>query len=1013
MKPSQVLTRSNAIRLAGLLLASYISMLIGLVYLGQQHLRQALYEQAQLTIEKQAAAVNYFLSEEQDEIMEFTSHSPLHNFFANRALGMSMEYGLRASLLAVGEELQLLFDRNKLQGRPVYKNISFVDRDGTVLISAGETRKEEIENFSPDINTVPAISLHISSQDNSYSAYYSAAVNSHGQVNGFVVAEINLADVLLPLLRHSVNDQADNSLFLVGPRGEILVSTAGPAPSAMVFFKGEQPIISIPIDDSGYTLKGVVKNNNQILLTSHWILVALALITVPVMGGIYLLLRLNNKHIVLQARYLSSRRQQRALRHFRRLLDLSSDLIAVIDPETSRYLDVNQTMCRFFSLKRDQLLQQRFIDHSHKYQTMEQWRLFLRQIKKKGRMTTEDTGLRPDNSRFFMEINVHYVQNEKQGTLVAILRDISKKKETELALQRANQRVSAVIAGIDAVVYVSDMHTHEVLYANVAAVKLYGDLIGTTCWQSLEANQSGPCSFCVNDRLLDEDGKPTSTHSWDCQNTSNGRWFHRADCAIPWDDGRYVHLQIATDITERINNEKALQEAHNQLEDLAYYDPLTRLANRRLFIDRVNHAFARVDRDQTGLAICYLDLDGFKSINDIHGHELGDELLVQVSDRLRNILRGDDTVARWGGDEFALLINGQQDEKECANTLTRLFDTLASPYEIRGHVFNITASVGVTIYPRDSGAPETLLRHADQAMYIAKQQGRNGYYFFDPEQDRRVHIRQAQLNRIGQAIATDELRLFYQPKVDMAGGRILGVEALVRWQHPDQGMLSPIFFLPMIEGHKFQFDLDWWVLNRAMQQSSIWQNNGLELSVSVNVAPKTIQQPGFADRLIQLLEKYAIDGIQIELEILESGIIEELDTVSSVIQQCAKHGITFALDDYGTGFSSLAHIRRLPVQTMKIDQSFVKNMLNDKEDFNIVEGVIGLAQAFELRVIAEGVESTEIGLRLLELGCRYAQGYTIAKPMPSRDISNWFKEYRPPAQWAQYARSLQTGHLSR
>jgi len=378
-----------------------------------------------------------------------------------------------------------------------------------------------------------------------------------------------------------------------------------------------------------------------------------------------------------------------------------------------------------------------------------------------------------------------------------------------------------------------------------------------------------------------------------------------------------------------------------------------------------------------------------------------------VSKRLQESLRAEDTVARWGGDEFSLLINGQKDENQCARTLGRLIENLTRPYTIDNTIFQITTSIGITLYPQDQGDPETLLRHADQAMYLAKQQGRNRYQFFDPEQDRRISQHRRELSRIKTAIQHDEMRLFYQPKIDMASGKAIGAEALIRWQHPDEGLLPPIRFLPLIDGNALQSTLDWWVLNSAISQISSWRGTPHDFMVSVNISAQTIQDENFTRRLTDLLQEHGVNGSLVELEILESGILEDLETISSVIRQCARIGISFALDDYGTGFSTLTHIRRLPVQTLKIDQSFVREMLTNRDDLHIVEGVIALARAFELEVIAEGVETTKIGNRLLQLGCRYAQGFCIAKPMAATELIPWTKRYRIPDQWLLTGRAMQ------
>ncbi len=999
------LSRTKAILFAGILLGGYITLLIGLVYLGQQHLRQSLHEQATLALEKQAAAVGYFLTDQQDEIRELTRSPILNNFFANRALGMSMQYGLRASLLVVRDELERLRQRKQLQGCTVYSRISLVDHDGSVLVSTGPNANDIAPSAYPLDGVSKGVSLHIGKKEQGYRSHIYASIEYNDRTTGLIVAEINLGEALSSLLKQSDTADISNQLMLMGAEGRVLIS-AGSVDPAIPAAEGEN-LITAPIIDSRYKLSGVVElDRGQGLLTSPWFLFALSLITLPVLLGVYYLLRLNNKNLLLKARYLSSRQRQKDLHHFRKQLDLSTDLIVVIDPDTSRYLDVNQTMCDFFGLSHEELLQKRVVDLSEKYQSMEQWREFLDQLRKEGRITFEDGGRHVDGRPFFVEINAHYARYGEQDSIVAIYRNISGRKHAETAISQANQRFMAVLEGIDAAVYVADMETYEVLYVNQKVKQLVGDVVGKKCWQTIRTGQSGPCAFCTNKKLLDEYGQPTDNHTWDFQDPVDHRWFHCSDRAIPWDDGRYVHLQLATDITHRIQDEKALTEAHQQLELLAYYDPLTKLANRRLFIDYLGHAFFRADRDEKELAICYLDLDGFKEVNDTLGHELGDNLLRQVSERLLSILRGDDLVARWGGDEFALLINGQDDEKTCASTLDRLIEALASPYELDGRIFHVTASIGVTVYPQDCGDPDTLLRHADQAMYLAKQGGRNRYYFFDPDQDRRVNARREQLKRVAEAIESNELQLFYQPKVDMAQGRVFGVEALVRWQHPEQGLLPPNAFLPLIEGHKLQHKLDWWVLKTAVNQAARWHADGLGLSVSINVSPSTIQYAGFAERLRQLVDDAAINTDLIELEIIESDAIDDLDAVSAVIRQCAAYGVCFALDDYGTGYSSLTYIRRLPVQTLKIDQTFVKDILRDQDDLNIVEGVIGLARAFGREVIAEGVEDTEIGVRLLELGCSWAQGYAIARPMPHAEIATWIKHYSFPTEWLEAAKKL-------
>ncbi|MEW5992833.1 MAG: EAL domain-containing protein [Candidatus Zixiibacteriota bacterium] len=464
--------------------------------------------------------------------------------------------------------------------------------------------------------------------------------------------------------------------------------------------------------------------------------------------------------------------------------------------------------------------------------------------------------------------------------------------------------------------------------------------------------------------------------------------------------GGHVTHYVATfsDIT-------IIKEQQQALERMALYDALTQLPNRVLLADRMTQAMARAHRGGKLLAVCYLDLDGFKPVNDHYGHEAGDQLLVQVAQRLNSHLREDDSVARLGGDEFVLLLGGITTIAECELALERLLHTIAATYTLAdGHTLNISASIGVTLYPLDDADPDALLRHADQAMYQAKQGGRNRYYLFDPEHDRLTQEHREQLSRIEAALAAEEFVLHYQPKVDMRSGRVVGAEALIRWQHPEHGLLPPAQFLPVIEDTPFAIRLGEWVLRTALAQLAAWWAEGLELGISINISGNHLQNTGFAAHLASLLATYPdLPSEHIELEVLETAALQDIAQVSSIIAQCRKLGVTIAIDDFGTGYSSLTYLKRLPVDTLKIDQSFVRDMLADPEDFAIIEGIIGLTQAFRRRVVAEGVETDEHGALLLRLGCDLAQGYGIARPMPPGQLPAWVRDYRQHPAWSQAA----------
>jgi diguanylate cyclase (GGDEF)-like protein/PAS domain S-box-containing protein len=451
---------------------------------------------------------------------------------------------------------------------------------------------------------------------------------------------------------------------------------------------------------------------------------------------------------------------------------------------------------------------------------------------------------------------------------------------------------------------------------------------------------------------------------------------------------------IFTDIT-------LIKEHQQRLEHLAHFDALTQLPNRMLLSERMQLAMAQTARSGQTLAVCYLDLDGFKPVNDLYGHSAGDRLLVDVAQRLKACLRGGDTVSRLGGDEFVLLFSGLENVHECDLAIARIIATLTRPFKIDEYSIDISASIGVTLYPQDGADADTLLRHADQAMYAAKQAGRNRYHLFDPENDRRARLHRDELEQISEALAKGEFALYYQPKVDMRLGIVIGAEALIRWHHPTRGLLLPGEFLHVVDGSELAIELGDWVIREALRQLDAWVGEGLDFSVSINIAGDHLQHPGFAQRLGELLAAHPrVPPGRLELEILETAVLEDIGLVAQLFAECRKLGVSFALDDFGTGYSSLTYFRRLPADVLKIDQSFVRDMLEDPEDLAIVEGVIGLTQAFKRKVIAEGVETVEHGLALLLLGCDHAQGYGIARPMPAESLPAWIQNFRCDDLWS-------------
>jgi diguanylate cyclase (GGDEF)-like protein/PAS domain S-box-containing protein len=438
-----------------------------------------------------------------------------------------------------------------------------------------------------------------------------------------------------------------------------------------------------------------------------------------------------------------------------------------------------------------------------------------------------------------------------------------------------------------------------------------------------------------------------------------------------------------------------LKRQQERLERMAHFDALTQLPNRVLLADRLQQALAQARRTGRLLAVCYLDLDGFKEINDRLGHAVGDRLLVAVADRLRSQLRGSDTLARLGGDEFVVLLNNLDSAEEVEQGLSRLLATVAEPYSAASEEpLSVSASVGVALYPSDDVDPDALLRHADQAMYLAKQAGHNRYHLFDPELDRRARRHHELRTRVEAALAAGEFRLHYQPQVNLRSGRVVGAEALLRWYRPGGAPVLPKEFLPVIENSEFAVKLGEWVLTEALRQATRWARSGLVLGINVNLFARHLELHDFTERMKRLLARYPeVRSGQLELEVLESAALGDVFRVSRAIEECRRLGLRFALDDFGTGYSSLSYLRRLPADSLKIDQSFIRDMLGDPDDLAIVEGVIGLAAAFRRRVVAEGVETAEHGRALLRLGCEFAQGFGIARAMHPALLPAWIAQY--------------------
>ena len=453
------------------------------------------------------------------------------------------------------------------------------------------------------------------------------------------------------------------------------------------------------------------------------------------------------------------------------------------------------------------------------------------------------------------------------------------------------------------------------------------------------------------------------------------------------------YVALFTDIT-------TLKLHQQQLEHVAHHDALTSLPNRVLLADRLRQAMLQSQRRDLPLAVVYLDLDGFKGINDQYGHDVGDDLLVALSQRMALVLRDGDTLARVGGDEFVAVLVDLKDAHDFTPIIERLLGACAESMVVRDISMHVSASIGIALYPQDGTDAEQLLRHADQAMYLAKGAGKNRYQLYDVQQESALQAQRERLAHIRQALDRQEFVLYYQPKANMKTGSVTSVEALIRWQHPERGLLPPSQFLPFAEDHPIGVELGEWVIDQALVQVREWRRLNLDLSVSVNIGARQLQQADFTQRLAGILARHPdVKPDSLELDVREASVLKDLSRLSDVLNGCRDLGVRVALDNFGTGYFSFTHLKYLPAGALKIDQSFVRDMLDDGDDLAIVKSVIDLAAAFHREVVAEGVETVPHGERLLALGCTLAQGFGICHPMPAKDLPAWLAAWRPDAAW--------------
>jgi len=830
--------------------------------------------------------------------------------------------------------------------------------------------------------------------------------NEHGMVNNIIESVRNITDRMdienkLGRFRHLM-DQSNDAIFVFEADSARIIDANMAACLSLGYEKNDLMQLHIWHFNQNFhnhsewlSWLEELKNNPSLLFESNHVSQNQSIFPVEISTQF-----INDKeeaYVVAIARDISQLRlAQQALQEsekkYRMLIETSSEGFWMIDPNLNT-VDVNNSLCKMLGYKSHEIIGRSIFD-------------FVDARNKK--VFQQQTAKIPSTEHRRYEINLTRKNGSSVPTIVgattirddsrqvmgafAFITDITERKQAEEKLQLAANVFTHANEGIiitDAQAIILDVNDS---FSRITGYS-HTEVLGKNP-RLLRSGHQDSEYYTAMWSQLKEQGSWLG-EIWNRR--KNGEVYAEMLSINAVYDAEHT-IQYYVGLFSDITSQKDYQK---QLEQIAHYDPLTKLPNRVLFADRLIQTMAQIERRKMLLAVVYLDLDGFKEINDNYGHDMGDKLLITLTSRLKDGLREGDTIARLGGDEFVAVLVDLSEQGDCIPMLNRLLSSASQPVNVNQTSLRVSASLGVTFFPQSQSVDaEQLVRQADQAMYQAKQAGKNRFKLFDTKQDRNVRNRHESLERIRQALFSEEFILFYQPKVNMHNGKVIGVEALIRWEHPQQGLLLPKHFLPIIETDPLAIEIGEWVIDTALEQLAIWHKTDLKLSLSINIGPYHLQQPNFVERLKKKLAGYPnLDTQYIELELLETSALNDVIHVSKVIRECRAIGVKFSIDDFGTGYSSLTYLKNLPAEILKVDRSLISNMLNDPDDLAILEGILGLSLAFQRQVIAEGVESKEHGILLLQLGCLYAQGFEIAEPMPPESLPNWLSSWVPDPSW--------------
>lgn len=678
---------------------------------------------------------------------------------------------------------------------------------------------------------------------------------------------------------------------------------------------------------------------------------------------------------------------QAQVKQFKTFADMMHDSLFIFSPDDLHFIYANKQATINVGYSQAELMQMTPLDIKPRFDKKSFNNILqaLQQTEDKS-TTFETVHLHKQGNLIPVEITLQYISPKGEPPRYnALVRDISTRKIMEKRLNLAHK----IIEGTSDAVLVTDL-SGKILDVNSAFTTITGYKRHEVIGQNPRIGKSGhqDANFYKNMwKHIINDGH-WSGEIWDRKATGEVYPKLLTINTIYDEDAKpQYYTGIFSDISH-------IKDAENKLHNIAYYDGLTGLPNRSLFQDRLSHELTIAKREQKSCALLYIDLDKFKDVNDTLGHKAGDLLLIQAAKRIQNSLRESDTVARIGGDEFTVLLSGSPSEEVVGNIAQDIIQLMKPSFTLEDNQIYIGATIGIAFYPKDGNSEDELYKYADLAMYQAKAAGRNCFRFFTATMNEKV-LKHIHLEKeLHEALEKKEFQLYYQPKISLENKQLIGFEALIRWQHSDKGLVSPVDFIPVAEGSNLIVAIGDWVIQNAFAQLKQWNDTGYkEISLAINIASRQLHETNFIEQVKKYLRLYQIPANQIEFEITESMLMEDIEKASQCLGQLKKIGIRVAIDDFGTGYSSLAYLKHFPIDTLKIDQSFVQYLKQGSRDAAIVDTIIAMAHNLDLQVVAEGVENREQEQYLFEQECDLGQGYLFARPMGVAGVEAYLSEW--------------------